>query len=291
MPLMLKCSGISSFSGNRGIAVGFMGLFSGVEEAEINVAPIVSNASHPFSRSLVPLRTLQAASVRPRFFRVGHVLRTGRLSQVAEAIVGRVSVNVINVMIWPFAMGIKPRKSVCSIWRSVHSYDDVACSVYPASMAGRRSSSFASGSWRKNPAPFVISKKSFEALLRQWRPCSAVCSFAEIANSIIETISVDVNEFVCWPLMVFDKPYKARNWVILAINANSYVSLASYCPCDASGACLPARHFPYKPSAALVVIQECANEIKRGVCRIVSHCGCVLDIGGYVNSAFVGKCQ
>lgn len=119
--------------------IGGMGLFLGVVAPKIDDLSVVRNLRLPaplaFGNPRKAANPFQAVTIRG--FTVRSVLPVGRLSQIADAIVAAISVDVVQHRRRERPVDVQPRKSMLGIGRAVDFYVSVASSLLrvPSSLA------------------------------------------------------------------------------------------------------------------------------------------------------------
>src|ERR1700730_9544000 len=89
-----------------------MCLFGGCEAAEIIAAPVLCNLRRPVASSPVEAGAFQAGGVAARPPPIGNVIRMARHAQVAQSVVERVAVAMVNDRAAPLARHVEPRQLV-----------------------------------------------------------------------------------------------------------------------------------------------------------------------------------
>ena len=109
----------------RCLAVGFVSLLGRVESAKAMQFPLYSNGCLPSPSGCAPSYTLKAAHAVGIEFSVARIFRPGSLSKIAEPVIGRVIVYMVNHGAWPFASDDQPSDAVGFIASAFDPYPQI----------------------------------------------------------------------------------------------------------------------------------------------------------------------
>jgi len=88
---------IGGFTGGDGVR--FLG-----EASEVDVASVYCDSGPPLLDRFVPRNAHHSARIGGMEFLIATVFRMANLAQIADSIVPGVSINVIDMMLWPSAV-------------------------------------------------------------------------------------------------------------------------------------------------------------------------------------------
>ena len=93
--------------------VGIVRLIRILKEPKHSLSAIKENLRNPFFITFAPRHTKQSRAfiVGLCFFLILKVFRSGYIAKIGKNVVSFVPVYVVNVLLWPFASHIKPRKT------------------------------------------------------------------------------------------------------------------------------------------------------------------------------------
>lgn len=89
-----------------------MSLFSGFEISQMRDLQIFADLRAVFAGLWMEMNAAKSGFAMLLRRRIGGILTARRVSQVLQSIVGTITVAMINLIVWPFAVDIEPRKTM-----------------------------------------------------------------------------------------------------------------------------------------------------------------------------------
>lgn len=147
-------------------------VLSGLEVGKISSDPtsVALDSCVPASSAIVPVDTLDAAGIIGAHLGALVVLDVGGGAEVAPAIVGPKSVDVIHLEFWPFPCHVYPSEYVGAVKGSIDAYLDVAGTVLTPSYRSFQTSTPCKVVV-KEAGVGVVCKEFFKELLHSGVPC------------------------------------------------------------------------------------------------------------------------
>ena len=103
----------------RRLYVGLMSLLRGREDAKVNDFSVPADGCAPLPRVAAEGDTLISGGIVPRTTSVGVVLRRGRPPQIVPAVVGDISIAVIDRWFAPPAGHVEPRQFMFAVYAPI----------------------------------------------------------------------------------------------------------------------------------------------------------------------------
>lgn len=149
-----------------GIKASFNCLLFGIKQSKVVILVIYANMRPPFPFLFVKTNTFVTRCVRFMKGDVPHIFRFGCQSQIAPSVVGRIFINVVNLLVGPFTSLHSPNNSVSTV--QFTAYANGNSPFFTMSNASRNISGFAPSRTKNLPYQiagfWVIIKKIVEFL-------------------------------------------------------------------------------------------------------------------------------
>lgn len=256
---MSLCPSKLSLGALRFSAISSVRLLCCFVKTEMSRPPFRSYACSPFLCGLVPRHTFVSACVGDRLLGIGQVLLDRRFAKIGHSVVGRNAIDVVNVLDRPLPMHVKPRQPVGAIGTTVngdHSIATVSCPTNAVLWLRplARHSSF------KQSALGVIAKKLLQSLLRQGRTMSTVNPHGKVGDSIVQTVSVLVDNLMGRPYAMRYQPSNACCGDFMTTKSDPAVALTADYAGQLTSHSLTRGYQPFKAASDRVVV-KCGGDV------------------------------
>lgn len=150
--------------------VSVMGFFRGLECPKVHVFPAMPNRSLPLSGAEKPSAHEAGSAVASRFPLVVAVFLRRYIPQIAQPVVRRVSVDVVNIPARPDTVDVKPSKPVFTVLPPQQAYGAVALRRRDKSgLPSSHRNLIARDAVCKNASVGVVMQNRFQVVLRDCR--------------------------------------------------------------------------------------------------------------------------
>ena len=150
--------------------VSVMGFFRGLECPKVHIFPIMPNRSLPLSGPEIPCAHEAGGAVASRLPLVVAVLLRRHVSQIAQPVVRRVAVDVVNVAARPDAVDVEPSKPVFAVLPPQQAYGAVSLRQRDkSSLPPSHRKLIARDTVCKNAGVRVVMQNFFQVVLRDCR--------------------------------------------------------------------------------------------------------------------------
>ena len=150
--------------------VSVMRFFRGIERPKVHVFPVMPNGSLPLSGPEIPSAHESGSAVASRLPLIVAVFLRRAVPEIAQPVVRRVAVDVVDIAARPDAVDVEPSKSVFAVLPPLQSYGAVALwQCDKASLPTRNRKLIARDAVRKNAGVGVVMQNFFQVVLRDYR--------------------------------------------------------------------------------------------------------------------------
>ena len=150
--------------------VGQMRFLGIIERPKVHVFPVMPNGSLPLSGPEIPSAHEAGSAVASRLALIVAVFLRRHVPEIAQPVVRRVAVDVVDIAARPDAVDVEPSKSVFAVLPPLQAYGAVALwQCDKASLPTCNRKLIARDAVRKNAGVGVVMQNLFQVVLRDYR--------------------------------------------------------------------------------------------------------------------------
>lgn len=243
--------------------VSGMGFFWSLVKTNVFSHPVYLNISLPSIFRTTPYAKKTRAIGLARFPLILRVFSASNITKVADSVVVSDAVGMVNKVVGPNAVVMKPCQPMHQVRARVYSCEQIPLAVSGAYyVAGQHP--VVSSSSREYPGIRVIVEKfahSFRAKFASWLPywLRLICKIEKVSKSVVAVVAVSVPYSSCRPLAMNVKPSEAMGVIRNPINSNVDVACMTSSPSDGPSRFAAAIYKPSEKSSFWVVIENFAQ--------------------------------